>query len=444
MSGAVLGMDARALAAALAVNLALYACHWLVSDIRSVLHWEYFAAALLVSRSHRGWRVAGWLLAVLALLAEAARLVSSTFGIAPESLLEALGYMDRWPWEVLPFYLAGVAVLVGLVWLAARLTPARTLAAPVWIGLAGATLAGDIAAGSNMLSPTVLGRNTVTSDFFLASGASSWVYSQAHRIVTAPPRAGRVLDATPVRDAVRGFEGRGDVLVVVAESLGLHADPAGQAAFEDQIREALGVPVPVRFGRDRFSGATIDAEMRVLCGRGRGNVDLAIRDGDCLPRDLAAKGWTTLAAHGNWSAIYGRQSRYPALGFAHTRFRTRDSGGSLCRRWITGVCDSALLDWLAEDAPGPAPRLMYLMTLETHVPLTACRPQDRTGSEIHDGCHLLFFRMLGEHVRAARRPLRVIVVGDHAPPFPIRADRQAFSPREVTFMTFDMPVSAAR
>lgn len=218
------------------------------------------------------------------------------------------------------------------------------------------------------------------------------------------------------------------LLLIVVESWG--------EARNKKIEEALLAPfyqVPATLfetGNTKFDGFTIDGELRELCRLV--TVHFNLRDieagfENCLPNQLKAAGYKTIAMHGATGMMYDRRHWYPRAGFEEIIFFEDRVWPKRCYSF-PGACDLDMLPELANFFSQSGKRFMYWLTLNTHAPydMRDLRTDhfdcvtygvDKTS----ESCRLLklkadFFAELAQQLRSdALKGVDVIIVGDHAP-----------------------------
>lgn len=217
------------------------------------------------------------------------------------------------------------------------------------------------------------------------------------------------------------------MVLVVVESWADTA--AGLQALEGLAKSAFGSRLQqVESGWRDWRGATLNGELRELCGLQVPLTHAAdIRVSDCLPRKLAAQGYTSIAGHGYQGLFYMRSVLYPRLGFAKSTFLEQARTAlPACPGAFTGLCDGALFGHLMAQATAAPRRFVYFMSLQSHEPVLAMphaaaappaqddaepprSTQEARGFVAHVLRHLATRSDLG--CRAV-----VHLVGDHPPP----------------------------
>jgi hypothetical protein len=267
------------------------------------------------------------------------------------------------------------------------------------------------------------------------------------------------LRTVPVSETVQGLvdipawaEDHPDrsVLFVIVESMGSPLDDGLRKWLDRQlIDDALRAKYEVRRAEVPFLGATTSGELRSLCGLvgSYRNMDAAT-GADCLPARLVRLGWSTVGMHGFSRQMFDRQVWWPMMGIQSTHFIDSPTfGDSRCGAAFRGGCDTDLINsGIAALRPGK--RFVYLLTLNTHLPVDHTQiPGEMTNTcrawnTQSDVCGLA--ANLGNVLRALRASLDsighlplVVVVGDHAPPFAARSSRDSFNNHTVpTFILF--------
>jgi hypothetical protein len=257
------------------------------------------------------------------------------------------------------------------------------------------------------------------------------------------------IDESGFRMAVAG-RGPQRVLVVMVEALGHFADPDKQALLLEPLRSpALLKRYDVTNGMTTYFGSTTAAEMRELC-HSREPYQ-ALLDGkaiDCLPAQMARRGFRTVGIHNFTGAFFDRNAWYPKLGF-HERIFGEQLVGAAERRCggpFRGICDQDVIPTIAktlQDAQQPT--FVYWMTLSTHVPIAphegtprfGCAQSRRTIGQA-DVCYMT--EMWVDLMQALAKltadipPTEILIVGDHAPPLWSKAGRHLFTPGKVTWV----------
>jgi hypothetical protein len=231
---------------------------------------------------------------------------------------------------------------------------------------------------------------------------------------------------------------RGSVLTVVVESMGVPGNALARQWLESQVTSIDPHRWDVTVATTRFDGATTAGELRIMCGL-KGSY-LAVESSKvdaCLPRKFRAMSYRTTAMHGFSSRMFNRHIWWRAIGFESVRFAEDFSQHTpLCGTVFRGVCDTFLVDEALRLADSPS-SYVYLLTLNTHLPLTYGELpraiQDICEKEaIAEGaCQMIgqqgmLLRHISTRLAASAATPFVRIVGDHAPPFASLENRKQF------------------
>jgi hypothetical protein len=235
---------------------------------------------------------------------------------------------------------------------------------------------------------------------------------------------------------------RDSMLMVLVESMGLPVS----LPVRDWLIARLDTPEiekrwSVEPGSEAYFGSTVYGELRVLCGLKGHYSRLKAEDREqCLPRRFVQDGGEAVGLHGFNLRMFDRRIWWPGIDIRP------DDLGALpavpsnvgCNAVFAGVCDGPVLQRASELVQHPA-RLVYVVTLDTHLPLPSeemplapglaplCE-QDRLSRDACQMVNRLAF-LLGQlrtDLAKMPHPVAVFVSGDHAPPFLGAASRDAF------------------
>jgi len=352
------------------------------------------------------------------------------------------GQIDWFDYLSLPLLAAALVLLLTLtlIWLLLRRWRPRPLAVLICFVVVTAT---DAYNGSALTQ--WIGRDS----FRLAaniSGSPSYnllaIAWQTRSSAARPVRRWPEDGSPDIADWARRT--KGNVLIVVVESMGEHRNQAvghwllGQLldGTADQRWQLSVDTVP-------FDGSTTAGELRTLCGLSahysRLTADLAA---ECLPQKMQALGYETVGLHGFSGNMFDRYSWWPKLGLTKVAFSGDISESTpRCGGAFRGVCDTNMVDEAMRALRTPR-RFVYLLTLNTHMPLlpvdlpvdlTTLCASEHLGDSV---CQLtgqlgIVLARLRAGLGLLPDPPLVVIVGDHAPPFVVREDRDQYLPRAV-------------
>ena len=341
----------------------------------------------------------------------------------------------------LPFVLLFALALIALRFIAAG---RASLCVPA-VAVAAVLVVADAANGSSVLSRHSSWRLPVN----IAGSPTANLIGMQLRGRTLAPLVALPPDATAqglidIPTWAAAHPGRG-ILFVVVESLGAPTDPALRAWLDQQIVGALD-PSRYRFATVDlpFRGPTTAGELRALCRLGGSFRSLdAAHGATCLPARLRRLGWQTIGMHGFSRRMFDRETWWPLTGLDEVHFIDSPllEQGPRCGAAFSGLCDTALID-AGDRALRAGNRFVYLLTLNTHLPLApaplsgSLAARCSTNGQDREACQLL--AALGEVLRRVAAVAResqvqplIIIVGDHAPPFNSLSSRRAFRSKEV-------------
>lgn len=234
------------------------------------------------------------------------------------------------------------------------------------------------------------------------------------------------------------------VLIVLVESMGIPSAPALKSWLDNQL---FTTQTKSRWmtssTAELFSGSTTSGELRVLCGLSGHYTSLTQSNtSGCLPVRMAADGYTTTGMHGFTSQMFDRSKWWPTIGLKSRFFAEQlIQSDRVCGEAFPGACDEYLIDKAVKQADQPK-QFTYVLTLNTHLPLVSKSiPMDllklcRDTSTSESACQLnaqlgAVLSQVSISLANVAQPFLVAVVGDHAPPFNVIADRLSFSSNNV-------------
>lgn len=369
-----------------------------------------------------------------------AALVSETFGLDLEDTIDSAHLLLELDPLAEPAYVLVGAVLVGCaapaLWLIARHRHEMARVSPR-IGVLAAFLLPLPFSAISGQQQEMAGEINYLREMVFAPAPSA-----------APPAIGAV--------AASGFAGAGAreegraLLLVIVEALGEFRDEAmREAIFAPLAAPGIADRYAVSRGTVPYRGSTTAAEMRELCGS---TVKYrAIRDGevagpDCLPARLRAGGYDTIGLHGMTAGFFEREDWWPKIGIGEQAFLEQLAPGTkrLCGKVFPGICDDDMVD-LAVNRLAPR-RFVYLLTLNSHIPVDrgvarslGCDAAPAPfGSERTCTLGRLWIKVMSSLARRLSAPgvppADILIVGDHAPPLFLPADRDQFVPGMVPWV----------
>ncbi|WP_157955146.1 sulfatase-like hydrolase/transferase [Halomonas denitrificans] len=414
-------------AAAFLPNIILLAAAEYYSLIRPVVNLDYL---LTMSVFVLGWWHLGVLLVSVAFLADIFALIGQVF---PFFRLEEVVYLSKF-FLLAPLYYKVVAA--GVFCSAVVLLALHFYMAPK-ISRRGFFLT-MVLFGSCYFSASQLsdGRSTYRKpEKFFAASQFDYLISSRQVGFASNVRTGKsdfsnyvgVRAITQWSD--RDDETLGDqLLFVIVESWGVPHKPEIQEDILRPLRALRGLSYDS--GIFQFSGATVEGELRELCGLRPSGYDVRLIPDeisrDCLPRKLSSLGYSTAAMHGASSTMYDRGVWYPKIGFDEVTFFEDRSWPRRCFSF-PGACDVDMVDDVEDFFVENDKGFFYWLTLNSHSPYDARDISvDRFDCEKHqitsaEACRNLklnaqFFDSLAKLLsQDGMQDVDVVVVGDHEP-----------------------------
>jgi hypothetical protein len=404
-----------------------------------IFNLDLLLAALITCR----WRRSGLMLGVLVVLVAMATAIAALFHFA--SPIDLLFEPDL-PHELDKFGLVreyagfGLVAAVTLLLFSLPAVRGRSLRWS-WI-LTGITvcLILDSSMLASYLPQTRFGNLNV-------AGSAGLGLVQYH-VLKPPASIQPARDENPLKERVTRWVQRHpgrSVLFVIVESLGLPIDTQLSAWLSERLTAQVGVSSMVEFGSVPFQGSTTAGELRQLCQL-KGSYTRLSRQAaaTCLPTRLKELGLPSVGIHGFSGRMFQRERWWPRIGLQEAMFLETLSPQfpHQCGGMFRGVCDADLIT-IAANRLSQGPVFVYVLTLNTHLPITLPQPAAPVAMcrqrEIPDracallGMHAGFLGRVGELARSQAPAPLIVVVGDHAPPFVEASSRQAFAADKVPY-----------
>lgn len=241
-----------------------------------------------------------------------------------------------------------------------------------------------------------------------------------------------------------------NLLIVMVEGLGAFANPRERRILSDKLeRVARDGRYTLETGVSSYFGSTTGAASRELCGQWGDYLDyLHGSTFDCLPRQMASRGFDSIAFHGFSHTMFARDIWYPKIGFTELNFfedmvqRNGPDVPSRCGSVFEGLCDAEVGNLVLARLKTAAERLklVYWLTLNSHIPYVAakygtlgCQTRDAAAIDNRTVCELteLWAEVFDKVAKIAADPslpaTDILVVGDHHTPLWERAAKKRFT-----------------
>lgn len=241
-------------------------------------------------------------------------------------------------------------------------------------------------------------------------------------------------------------------LFILNESWGVYQDPMINLELTKSIREEY--PDKVNYGSFLFSGATVEAELKELCGLSVNSYNLRLAEQKdlegCLPHQLKSEGYNTYAYHGASGFMYHRHYWYPLLGFDEIVFGDTHSWPQRCHSF-PGACDVDIADEIVSNILSDNQSFHYWLTLNTHhnynlkdlqIDTPSCDDFNIERGEVCRNTQLQyqFFHILHNLLQKIEgKNVVVMVIGDHVPPLSNREKQEEYYVvNRVPWITIDL------
>ena len=248
-----------------------------------------------------------------------------------------------------------------------------------------------------------------------------------------------------------------NIMLIVVESLGVLANSELNDFQMEPIVALKNHPgVVLNSGVVTFEGSTVPGELRELCGIKLLAVhpDTSILPVEkCLPKVLSETGYKTWAIHGFIGTLFSRNRWYPALEFDNVWFAPeldeKIHKANRCGIAFHGICDMDIWKMIVDLKSGEpdSRKFIYWLTLSAHLPV---ENSDNSGSPACSQyqalaqntalCNLVlkhrqFFSGIAKSAKRGELDnTRIILVGDHSPPFLDNKTRTLFSSEYVPYV----------
>jgi len=150
-----------------------------------------------------------------------------------------------------------------------------------------------------------------------------------------------------------------------------------------------------------------------------------------------------MGIHGFSGAMFDRDLWWSLVGLQHNSFAEtlKQQGLPSCGGAFRGICDSNLVHLAFQEAVSVR-SFVYLLTLNTHLPLAAVSISDSERQMCsaerldEDVCQMVaqtgrVLSAIGKEAAAVVRAPLIVVIGDHAPPFARTESREQFDQKYV-------------
>lgn len=418
----------------LSPNIIFLLLAWFTNTARPLINLDYFLAALLLTIPVRLPNLFGILLFWAAVVFDSLMFVMQLFPFMDFSgVLYLTSFILKAPLLYKLFCLALLFYIIGMPILLKRFGKETNFVQVLLLSLLFTVVAyftGHEQYHERNLQANLFGRNNfyyAKSQFNLyqINQADAFIQESGITPVFFPLKFGRAAHHLTKPQSHK-------ILFIVNESWGKPQNPALQEAVLAKLMSEKNRFEYWQDGSFPFVGATVQGEIRELCGLGVKGFALKHTQtsqlANCLPNTLKHQGYATTAMHGASSLLYDRFSWYPNAGFDQVITAEQLIGKPTCSAF-GGVCDYALFSNVQQAFSTHDKLFFYWLTLTSH----ADYPErdlfnHRLQCEQYGlpketwlcrsfSLQTQFFDGLADLIKQPEmRGTEVIVVGDHAPP----------------------------
>lgn len=254
-----------------------------------------------------------------------------------------------------------------------------------------------------------------------------------------------------------GNDDTGNQLLILVESWGLPVNHEVWQILQNELSdEALSAEWNITFGSSQFTGSTTAAELRELCNlKGDYRYLLDPEKADKIETIFTKKknaGYFTLAVHSFSEKMFERSIWWPNLGIDSIFFlesalelhKISRDGLNYATPFISlNDEDSfAYLQQIADNQPGK--KFAYLLTENSHLPYLEKLEGKRDSINIKFYKNLTpeavnqmsrIFELLKHFIHNTSKGgwSKILIMGDHMPPFSKKADREFYSDKYIPY-----------
>lgn len=431
---------------------------WIIGEkiylVRGIFVAEYFMIACLLPIVSRKIFVAMWLLFALFDL-----LVSSTalFFMDFSQMVEAATGIQHFSfWQVLK-WIAAISLFVLLSWLLLRfllrMNSRKFYLKPMYLlSYLFLLLIVDFFNGGNTLN-TNYNQVVFNLPVNIVSVPSFSVGSGIYDAVGKKTKHSIEASRSVAKETFWKDDSTEKQMLVLVESWGLLKDSALQQSMTEALKEvATEKGYTIHEGITEFRYLTQISEMRELTGyyTSFAAPDSVFMRKHSLLYEKQKQGYEVSGVHGYGSGFYNRRKWWPELGVQRMYFAEEFTkldlpfGGNA---FFRGAEDTAIIRWIFENSVPGKKEFYYWLTLNTHLPLPERKDEnykDYASKWKNASCdgeiiRLTYqirelFTQIAANIRGSDSDLRILIVGDHAPPFTDPSKRSCFDPKYVPYI----------
>lgn len=429
---------------------------------RSIFYYEYFLVLIALWYFKKSWPAV--LLYIIILLFDVFGLFSSLFLFQLNEFLASFQFASLYQFSFSQFALFMSALLYVLTIIyVLKKSQKRIHESPrsffaVLFSLYGIVYAVDFNSGYNIFNIIPYEKRKITPENDPKNIISSIFYDFYKEFNKAVASKPSVLIDPSLTFAEFSGDTSGNQMTIVVESWGTIADQDLQHEFEKSlIRIFHEQGYHAEMGLTRYFGSTTSADMRELANA-QGNYQYFIdKKSDTVIRSIfdhkSAQGYQTIAAHPFTGRMFSRSVWWKNLGPHHLYFRDdyildhpfaqKDIEDDA---HFPSVKDEAFFDYICSKTKDLPKKYVYYLTVNSHLPykhhtvdlmpdsnfiISALPISDEAQSQL---AHVKNFLLhIAKHISENNFD-KVLIVGDHLPPFASMRDRKFYRSGKVPYL----------
>lgn len=242
-------------------------------------------------------------------------------------------------------------------------------------------------------------------------------------------------------------------MLILVESFGLLKNSTDQQLIENNISETFKKNNwKIQWGKTPFEGSTTKAELRELLNC-TGDYRYLIHNNDLTSifNIKDNQGYNTLGAHSYNGSMFERNKWWKNIGMKQTFFSEslqQKNGYQLklnTESPFTSINDETTFDFLQKESKTTTKNFAYLLTVNTHIPFSVSEINNNKRAKLISNHFnnldelngqleriISFLSHVANHLDSTKYT-KILVVGDHMPPFNATASRSLYDSKHVPY-----------
>lgn len=242
-------------------------------------------------------------------------------------------------------------------------------------------------------------------------------------------------------------------MLILVESFGLLKNKDDQQMIENNISEIFEKNGwKIKWGKTRFEGSTTRAEIRELLNS-NGDYRYMIRNNDInsIFNIKDAQGYYSYAAHSYNGTMFERNIWWKNIGIKEPLFSENFQQKNAYKLKLNtespfiSIQDENTFDFLQNESKKNSKNFAYLLTVNTHIPFNISALNNKSNLKLLSNNFKDLTELNGQLVRIinflshvsnnldSNKFNKVLIVGDHMPPFNSKASRSQYDSKNVPY-----------